>query len=179
MESHQPFRSADEAWAALVEQQGISDGDLIDLWNHQLQTADALMDAGADDELVVAGLLHDLGDGRVAEAEHGPWAARLVRPLLGERVAWVIAAHADAKRYLCAVDPAYWATLSPLSQQTLLQQGGVMAPEEAETFRSHRWAEDSLTLRRCDDAGKDLQRTVVDPERYHTLLERVVAQRHR
>ena len=96
MESHQPFRSADEAWAALVEQQGISDGDLIDLWNHQLQTADALMDAGADDELVVAGLLHDLGDGRVAEAEHGPWAARLVRPLLGERVAWVIAAHADA-----------------------------------------------------------------------------------
>lgn len=54
-----------------------------------------------------------------------------------------------------------------------------MAPEEAETFRSHRWVEDALTLRRCDDAGKDLQRTVVDPERYHTLLERVVAQRHR
>ncbi len=177
MEEWAPFQTAEQAWAALVAQQGMSDGDLIDLWNHQLQTADQLMQAGADEELVVAGLLHDLGDGRVTEAAHGPWAASLVRPLLGERVAWVIGAHADAKRYLCAVDPGYWAGLSPLSQQTLLRQGGVMTLEEVAAFRAHPWAEDALLLRRCDDAGKDTQRVVADPERFHALLEQVVARR--
>ncbi|HWE60980.1 MAG TPA: HD domain-containing protein [Chloroflexota bacterium] len=173
----QPFQTADEAWAALVEQQGMSDGDIVDLWRHQLQTADELLRAGADEELVVAGLLHDLGDGRVTEAQHGPWAAHLVRPLLGDRVAWVIAQHADAKRYMCAVDPHYWARLSPLSQQTLLHQGGVMTAEEVEAFRAHRWAEDALLLRRCDDAGKDPRREVPDPDRFRVLLEQVVARR--
>lgn len=170
-----PCTTADEAWAALVAQQGMSDGDLVDLWNHQTQTAEQLERAGADDELVVAGLLHDLGDGRVSDAEHSAWAAELVRPLLGERVAYVIAAHADAKRYLCTVDPAYWAGLSPLSQQTLLHQGGTMTPEEVEAFRAHPWTEDALTLRRCDDAGKDTDRVVENPERFRALLDRVVA----
>ena len=90
----QPFTTTDEAWAALVEQQGLNDGEAIDLWQHQLQTAEGLERRGADEELIVAGLLHDLGDGRVAEAAHAPWAAALVRPLFGERVAWIIGAHA-------------------------------------------------------------------------------------
>ena len=177
MERPEPFTTAEQAWAALTEQQGRSGGDLVDLWTHQLQTAGELLRAGADDELVVAGLLHDLGDRRVAEAEHGPWAAELVRPLLGERVAWVIGTHADAKRYLCAVDPGYWFGLSPLSQQTLIRQGGLMSPEEVRAFRSHPWVEDARTLRRCDDAGKDTTRVVDDPERFQALLRRVVAKR--
>jgi predicted HD phosphohydrolase len=172
-----PFKSADEAWAALVEQQGMSDGDLVDLWEHQVQTAEELLKAGADEELVVAGLLHDLGDGRVSDAEHSAWASRMLRPLLGERVAYVIAAHADAKRYLCSFDPAYWNSLSPLSQQTMINQGGLMTPEEMEAFRGHRWFEDAITLRRCDDRGKDTQRTVADTERFRVMLDRVVARR--
>jgi predicted HD phosphohydrolase len=171
----EPFTTADDAWAALEAQQAMSDGDLIDLWQHQLQTAEGLLRQGVDDELVVAGLLHDLGDGRVTEAAHGPYAADLVRPLLGERVAWVIAAHADAKRYLCTVDPDYWKSLSPLSQQTMLRQGGLMTPEEVAAFQAHPWAEDALTLRRFDDAGKDPQYEVPDPQRFRALLHRVVA----
>lgn len=177
MKYTQPFKSADEAWAALVEQQGMSDGDLVDLWEHQVQTAEELQRAGADDELVLAGLLHDLGDGRVSDAEHSAWASRMLRPLLGERVAYVIAAHADAKRYLCSVDPGYWSSLSPLSQQTMINQGGLMTAEEVAAFRGHRWFEDAITLRRCDDRGKDTQRTVADAERFQALLDRVVAAR--
>ncbi len=171
----EPFKTTDEAWAALVEQRGMGDGETIDLWEHQLQTADGLARRGADDELVAAGLLHDLGDGRVAEAAHAPWAAALVRPLLGDRVAEAIALHADAKRYLCTVDPAYWDTLSPTSQRTMEKQGGLMSPEEAERFRANPFHQDAILLRECDDLGKDPSRRVERPERFRALLDRVAA----
>ena len=170
-----PFTTTDEAWAALVEQRGMSDGEAVDLWEHQLQTAAGLERLGADEELIVAGLLHDLGDGRVAESAHAPWAAALVRPLLGERVAWVIGAHADAKRYLCTTDPAYWNTLSPVSKRTLEAQGGLMSAEEVEQFRANPFAEQAVLLRQCDDAGKDPNHTVKHPERFRAMLDRVAA----
>lgn len=171
----QPFTTSDEAWAALVEQQGMSDGEAVDLWTHQLQTAAGLERLGADEELIVAGLLHDLGDGRVADSAHASWAAALVRPLLGERVAWLIGAHADAKRYLCTTDPGYWETLSPISKVTLENQGGRMSQAELAAFKAHPCAEDALRLRQCDDGGKDPTLTIPNPERFRTMLERVAA----
>jgi predicted HD phosphohydrolase len=173
-----PFTTTDEAWAALVEQRGMGDGEAVDLWEHQLQTAEGLERLGADEALIVAGLLHDLGDGRVAEVAHAPWAAALVRPLLGERVAWVIGAHADAKRYLCTTDPAYWDTLSPVSKRTLEAQGGLMTAEELEQFRANPFADQAVLLRQCDDAGKDPHHQVQDPERFRAMLDRVAARAH-
>ncbi len=123
-------------------------------------------------------MLHDLGDGRVAEAAHAPWAAALVWPLLGDRVAEAIALHADAKRYLCTVDRAYWGTLSPTSQRTMEKQGGLMSPEEAERFRANPFHRDAILLRECDDLGKDPSRLVADPERFRALLDRVPARSH-
>jgi len=170
-----PFTTTDEAWAALVEQRDMNDGEAVDLWEHQVQTAEGLERLGADEELIVAGLLHDLGDGRVAEAAHAPWAAALVRPLLGERVAWVIGAHADAKRYLCTTDTVYWDTLSPLSKQTLVAQGGLMTPEELATFSAHPYANDAVLLRQCDDGGKNPSYQVQQTERFRAMLDRVAA----
>ncbi|MBV9355652.1 MAG: HD domain-containing protein, partial [Chloroflexi bacterium] len=126
----EPFTTVEAAWAAAKSQRGLGDGEAVDLWEHALQTAEGLERSGADDELVAAGLLHDLGDGRVSEAEHAPWAAALVRPLFGERVAWLIAQHAEAKRYLCTTDSSYWQALSPVSQRTLVAQGGLMSADE-------------------------------------------------
>lgn len=171
----QPFATTDETWAALLEQRGMCEGEAVDLWEHQLQTAEGLEKLGADEDLIVAGLLHDLGDGRVAESAHAPWAAALVRPLLGERVAWAIGAHAEAKRYLCTADPAYWETLSPQSKKTLIAQGGQMTPEELERFRAHPWAADALTLRQCDDGGKNASYEVQNAERFRAMLDRVAA----
>jgi predicted HD phosphohydrolase len=170
-----PFTTTDEAWAALVEQRGMGDGEAVDLWEYQIQTAAGLERLGADEELIVAGLLHDLGDGRVAESAHAPWAAALVRPLLGERVARVIGAHADAKRYLCTTEPAYRERLSPVSRRTLEAQGGLMTPTELERFRASPYAEDALLVRRCDDGGKDPNHHVESPERFRAMLDRVAA----
>ena len=171
----EPFKTADEAWGALVAQRGMSDGEAIDLLEHQLQAAEQLERRGVDEELIVAGLLHDLGDGRVAEAAHAPWAAALVRPLLGDRVAEAIGLHADAKRYLCTVDRAYWDSLSPTSRRTLEKQGGLMSPEEVERFAANPYARDAILLRECDDAGKDPRHRVRDLERFRLLLDRVAA----
>jgi predicted HD phosphohydrolase len=173
----EPFKTTDEAWAALAEQRGMCDGEAVDLWQHQLQTAAELERRGADPELIVAGLLHDLGDGRVSEAAHAPWAAALVRPLLGDRVAEAIALHADAKRYLCTVDRAYWDTLSPTSRRTMEGQGGLMTPEELARFEANPHHRDAILLRECDDAGKDPSRAIEDPGRYRALLDRVAAAR--
>jgi predicted HD phosphohydrolase len=173
----QAFARVDEAWAALAAQQGMSDGEPVDLWQHALQTAEGLERQGADDELVAAGLLHDLGDGRVTDAAHAGWAAALVEPLFGPRVATLIRSHAEAKRYLCATDPSYWAQLSPTSQRTLITQGGVMTAAEAEAFARQPWAHDATWLRRCDDAGKRADYQVARPERFRAVLDRVATAR--
>jgi predicted HD phosphohydrolase len=127
-------------------------------------------------EMVAAALLHDLGDGRVAEVEHAAWGAELVRPLLGERVAWLIATHAEAKRYLCTTRPDYWALLSPVSQETLRNQGGLMSPEEVRAFAVHPWVDDAVWLRLCDDGGKDPSLPEPDTAPLREALERVAAQ---
>lgn len=168
-----PFATVDEAWEALLAQHVADHNDTLDLVEHAFQTAEGLERLGADDELIAAGLLHDLGDGRVSAEQHAPWAAALVRPLFGERVAWLIGAHADAKRYLCTTDLAYWETLSPMSQQTMVEQGGLMTPDEVAAFGANLWAEDALALRRCDDGGKRRDYRVLNPERFKGVLERV------
>ena len=43
--------------------------------------------------------------------------------------------HVDAKRYLCAVEPAYQQQLSPPSLVSLALQGGPMTSDEVEAFR--------------------------------------------
>ncbi len=171
----EPFRTVEAAWAAVKTQRGLGDGEVVDLWEHALQTAEGLEQSGADDELIAAGLLHDLGDGRVSEAEHAPWAAALVQPLFGERVAWLIGQHAEAKRYLCSTESTYWQALSPVSQRTLVAQGGLMTADEVVAFAAEPWAEAAIRLRRADDGGKRSDYRVQQPERFRTVLERVAA----
>ena len=177
MDAPMPLQSVDAVWAAFATQEGMSDGEAVDIWTHQVQTADLLTRQGEDDEMVVAALLHDLGDGRVSEADHAEWGAALVRPLLGERVAWLIATHAESKRYVCTVRPAYYDTLSPVSQRTLAKQGGLMTPEEVRAFAAHPWADDAVRLRLADDAGKDPQRPLPDLAPFRAALQRVAAAR--
>lgn len=168
-----PFTTTDEAWRALEEQGVWAEGEGLNLFEHGLQTAEGLEAAGAAPEVVVAGLLHDLGDGRVSSADHAPWAADLVRPLFGERVAWLIGAHAEAKRYIVTTDPAYHATLSPVSQQTLIEQGGMMTDDEVREFESHPWAKEAVLLRQCDDGGKRRDYQVPNRERFRAMLDLV------
>src|SRR5215467_3851032 len=132
---------------------------------HALQCAELAAGAGADEEMVLACLLHDVGRYAVAPEEisdtleaavpratqrHGHHAAGadLIAPYVSERVAFLVRAHADAKRYLCAADPGYYDTLSKGSKHTLGLQGGIMTADEAMSVVTHPWWPDALRLRR-------------------------------
>ena len=125
--------------------------------DHALQTAALLAHLHpGDDELAVAGLVHDIGHllpGGTDEA-HATDAARAVRRALGERVAGMVGLHVAAKRFLVATDGAYGGVLTRDSVISLGRQGGAMTEEQAAAFLARPWARDAVTLRRADDSGK-------------------------
>jgi predicted HD phosphohydrolase len=143
-------------------------GERVSELAHALQCAELAAAAGADEQLTLACLLHDVGRfvvdqslvfDRVGSARpggrgHHEIGAEVIAPYVPERVAWLVRMHADAKRYLCATEPGYYATLSPASQHTLTLQGGPMSPEEIARHRGDPWLADALRLRRWDDGAK-------------------------
>ncbi|MCT9008267.1 HD domain-containing protein [Streptomyces rhizosphaerihabitans] len=151
-------------------------GDPVDLHDHALQTA-ALLRRGrpSDKELQVAGLVHDIGHllRPGDDAGHADHAADAIRPLLGERVSRLVRLHVAAKRYLATASPR---GLPPRSTSTPAAQGGAMTPREATAFEHDPLAEDAVTLRQADDAGKVVGLYAGDMEDWRTVLE-LVAER--
>lgn len=129
-------------------------GEAIDQRTHALQCAWHAQQSGADDDLVLAALLHDAGRAVHPELDHERAGEELGRRLLGERTGWLIGSHAQAKRYLVAVEPAYAESLSQASVDSLRAQGGPMTSGEAGRFASHPWSADAVRLRRWDDLAK-------------------------
>lgn len=175
-------------------------GEPVSQLDHALQAATLAEAQGRDPDLVVACLLHDLGYladnarselGRLLEAELAPpdgWdlpehaeasghasaGASLLRGLVSPRVDWLIANHAEAKRYLCAVDPAYYQGLSPASRRSLEFQGGPMTAAERAAAEQHPWFPDAVALRRLDDAAKEPGRPTRSLAHFKPLVKRHV-----
>jgi alkaline phosphatase D len=163
-------------------------GESVSQLAHALQCAALARAAGADDDLVLAALLHDVGhlaggDGVASEPgmgaagesparHHGQHAARLIGPHVPERVAWVVEHHVPAKRYLCAVDADYVASLSPASVRSLEAQGGPFTQAECRAFERLRWFADAVAVRRWDDLAKDPAAVVPTLDAYEPLLAR-------
>jgi predicted HD phosphohydrolase len=125
--------------------------------DHALQTAAVLrQQAPDDDELGVAGLVHDIGHLLVGigDAEHAEAGASAVRAALGERVAALVGLHVEAKRYLVARQDAYGASLAADSVASLALQGGPMSPAEQAAFERRPHFADAVMLRRADESGK-------------------------
>lgn len=123
---------------AYLEAQGQGDyiGEAISQLEHSLQAAALAKDAGADDETVVAALLHDVGrfipsakdepkmiapDGTFVGTEsHEITGEKYLRSLgFSEKICSIVGAHVWAKRYLCATETGYWESLSKSSKATL------------------------------------------------------------
>jgi len=139
-------------------------GEPVTQLEHALQSA-ALGEAeGADDELVTAALLHDLGHLlhelgetptlRGVDDLHQYRALPFLRGLFGERVLGAIERHVDAKRYLCATRPGYLEALSDDSKRSLVLQGGVFGAAEAAAFEALPGAMEAVRVRLWDDRAK-------------------------
>ena len=64
----------------------------VDLYTHSLQSATRAHRDGADDEMTVCALLHDIGE-MLCPSNHGDVAASILRPYIGRKMHWVLANH--------------------------------------------------------------------------------------
>ncbi|MBN8732228.1 MAG: HD domain-containing protein [Acidobacteria bacterium] len=154
-------------------------GERVTQLEHALQCAAAAREAGADDEAVLAALLHDIGhllgvpEGPVGVIDHDMLGRKwLLERGFSERVATLVWGHVNAKRYLTATNPAYASRLSDASVETLRLQGGPLTPAEAEAFRQQPLFQEMLQLRSWDEAAKVPGRQVLALESYRDLLAR-------
>ena len=139
-------------------------GEHVNQMEHALQCALLAQQAGANDELVVAALLHDVGhllhrDARGAllagvDDVHENLGAKYLAKWFGPAVCQPIALHVQAKRFLCRRELAYHDLLSPVSQRSLALQGGPMSEAQALEFESNEQAVAAVQLRRWDDEAK-------------------------
>ena len=68
---------------------------------HSLQTATRALNDKADDEMIVASLLHDIGD-ELAPLNHSEYAAAVLKPYVSEKTHWVIEKHGEFQMYYYA-----------------------------------------------------------------------------
>jgi len=139
-------------------------GEPVTQLEHALQSAQFAEAAGASDELITACLLHDVGhlandQGetptlRGVDDRHQFHGVSALKRLFGPAVLTPIRLHVDAKRYLCATDAGYWASLSDDSKRSLELQGGTYSAADAAEFIAQPYAQDAVKLRRWDDLAK-------------------------
>jgi len=68
---------------------------------HSLQSATRALNDKANDEMVVATLLHDIGD-ELAPLNHSEYAAALLKPYVSEKTHWIIEKHGEFQMYYYA-----------------------------------------------------------------------------
>ena len=68
---------------------------------HSLQSATRALNDKANDEMVVATLLHDIGD-ELAPLNHSEYAAAVLKPYVSEKTYWIIEKHGEFQMYYYA-----------------------------------------------------------------------------
>ena len=87
-------RVATQVLSMLAALEEVVDGFAVDQLRHSLQTAARAEEEGADEEMVVAALCHDIGK-FVSVPNHPRIAAEILRPYVREEIFHVIRTHQD------------------------------------------------------------------------------------
>ena len=88
----------DHLFGLLRSMQGPRFGYQVDRYRHSLQSATRTLRNGEDTEMVVAALLHDVGD-VVAPANHSAVAAEILKPYVSDRTHWIVRHHGVFQGY--------------------------------------------------------------------------------
>lgn len=75
-------------------------------FRHLLVSGAKALEAGQEEKVVLACLLHDISNGCFVRADHGYWGAQLIAPYVSEEVAWAVKHH-QALRYFADESVGY------------------------------------------------------------------------
>lgn len=161
-------------------------GENVSMADHMEQSAACAIKDGAEDSLVVATLLHDIGhfvsDFPLDALEQGTdnlhenAGAALLEKFFPLSVSEPVRLHVAAKRYLCAVEPSYYERLSSASKNSLKLQGGAMSVEEVAIFKQNKFKDDAVKLRHYDDDGKVVNLAIKPFMEYERMLKGLLTQ---
>ncbi|OLY93543.1 HDIG domain-containing protein [Cnuella takakiae] len=158
------------------------DGEPVSQASHMMQCALIAEVETGDADLVVAGLLHDIGHLLKQEphtetmygfgvVNHELLGGAYLRARgFSPRVCSIVENHVAAKRYLVAKDEDYRRKLSPASLVTLQWQGGAMGANEARLFEQLPFFNDIIAVRRWDELGKDTMVLVPPPTYFEPVI---------
>ncbi|WFD18161.1 hypothetical protein MCAP1_000369 [Malassezia caprae] len=182
----------------LLNEQGQGDylGEAISQLEHCKQAAYFAQQEQKDEQIVIAALLHDIGQFLPwEELQSGMERAQLMdkdlanvgrqgHDTLGQmwleqhgwpqRVCDLVGAHVNAKRYLTATRPEYYASLSEASKASLRMQGGPFDEEELRKFESNPSYREMVALRLYDDKAKQVNLETPPLESYRPMATRVL-----
>lgn len=161
---------------SLYEKFGNEDyiGEPVSQIEHMSQSAQLAIKEGFSDDVILAAFFHDIGHicvmknaannmGGYGVKSHEKIGADFLREKgFPENVAKLVENHVQAKRYLTFKHPEYFNNLSEASKQTLVYQGGVMTPEEADRFEHDPLFEASIRMRHWDELAKETQVPIID-----------------
>lgn len=156
-------------------------GERVSMQEHMLQAAYFAEQDEADPLLIAAALLHDYGHlihdlpediaDQGIDAIHEQVGADYLAEYFVPPVTEPGRLHVAAKRYLCAVDPDYFSTLTPASVQSLELQGGPFNEAQVREFEASPYFVAAVQLRRYDEMGKVPDFQTPDLEHFRPYLE--------
>jgi len=161
-------------------------GEPVSQTEHALQAASLAEKEGADDCLITAALLHDIGhllhDLPETAAEDGTddrhefRGQHWLQQYFPSDVVEPVRLHVDAKRYLCATESEYQSKLSAASITSLKLQGGPMSGDEIKEFENNPHHQAAVQLRRWDEQAKIKNLKTPDLAHFRISLENAFAQ---
>lgn len=151
--------AAETADRVLEQLKGLSGslaGYQVDRLEHSLQSATRAYRDGAEEEMVVAVLLHDVGD-LLAPENHSEMAAAVLRPYVSERTYWIVRHHGLFQSY-------YFAHF----------RGGDRNARDR--FKDHPWYQDAVDFcHRWDQPSFDPAYESLDLAFFEPMVRRVFA----
>ena len=93
--------TADRILSFLSRMTSTLEGYKISRLDHSLQSATRALKNNESEEMIVACLLHDIGD-ELAPLNHSEYAASVLKPYVSERTHWIIEKHGEFQMYYYA-----------------------------------------------------------------------------
>jgi hypothetical protein len=120
---------------------------LADFFRHRLQgitgrhlliSAARAMEAGLEEKVVIACLLHDISNGCLIRTDHGYWGAQMIAPYVDEEIAWAVRYH-QPLRYFADETVGYAYPESYVKFFGADYEPPAYIRQDAEYARNHRW----------------------------------------